>query len=121
MDSVEDLPCILLPKSENSFICILDEVKCLFEIRAPSGYFGLPLKDIEEGWIFLLTIEISPGVMTYRVREADVQTYLRILNNTELMNDMERMLRVDRRSTLWGRLYQRPQELRNDKIDNIIE
>ena len=112
-----EIVCILMNKAREEFIAIIDEDEGYAEFRVNDKKpFGYPLEQIKEGYVFVVTTEIVPGTMMCRVDEGDIFRYTKILSNKKLIEYMEE----------WDEfnadiLHKKVEELRNGKIETIIQ
>lgn len=124
-----EIVCFLADKSKRLFVAILDEPLGLIQYRTIEPIFGFPIDHLDDGCIFILKTEVEPGKMTYSTDEADIPTYIRIVNNEKIMSNLKlpdvfvknTNKNYETETKNIENLYIRAQQLRENKIDKIIE
>lgn len=114
-----EIVCILTNKEKEEFITIVgvDEWDGYVEHRVNDRKpFGYPLELIEEGCIFIITTEITPGTMICRIDEGEISQYTKVLSNEKLINFLE----DEGYEVNIKNLHKRVEELRNKKIETVI-
>lgn len=111
-----EISCILLNKEDELFLAIIDEEAGYVELRKNDKKpFGYPLENIEPGYIFVVTTEVKPNTMICTIEPAEIFRYTDILKNKKLMDyiNSNEIALVD--------LHKRVEELRDNKIEKIID
>lgn len=85
----EKILCFLSNKSDYRFIAIIDIANGVVSIRkTDSGPFGLPIYNIEENTLFVITSEYGPGEMHVLVSPATASDYIDVASNKSVTKNM---------------------------------
>lgn len=129
----EKILCFLSNKSDYKFIAIVDIANSIVSIRkTDNGPFGLPISNIEENTLFLITSEYGPGSMHVLVSPATVSDYIDITSNKPVMKNMFDAIVISTPYSSFPNplgknlkqfesyLQNRLSSMRDNKIDSII-
>jgi hypothetical protein len=112
--------CILL--NHHRFIAILDENIPVVEHRViDTRVMQNKFTHLNRGCLFLLTMEIGNNSIIYITKEADISTYIRIVNNQKLMSHIKLYMVDDDSNEIFNNLYGKAEELRDIKINKILK
>ena len=125
----ETILCLLLEKdspeqdnNEDVFIAFIDKNHA--EIRLNHPTTGANLDNIEEDELFRITINTKPGSLHIITSKATISDWIWI-NNTETIEQLKQLQKYSQDfksiSKFIKEIPQMAQQLRNSKIENILE
>ena len=129
----EKILCFLSNKFDYKFIAVVDIANGVVSIReSDNSPFGLPISDIEENTLFVITYKYGPGSMNILVSPATVSDYIDVTSNKSLVKSLFDGIKASKPYSSFpdpignninqfeSYLQNKLSSMRDNKIDSII-
>jgi hypothetical protein len=110
-------------KEDGEFLCLfIDEDYAQFRKNGDKWSVArLPVNHVEEGSLFMLKIEVSPGTMISTVDEVNIQSYVDLLGRDSFISLIRDNTHTIEGQKIIDNLHERVKVLRDQKIEAIIK